>query len=101
MSVWDIIQQSAKEKYLILTESQLSDLLSNSTLIEEHNTVFSDIIRLLEIEKHYYIQEKTLKNEILFRQCQSLQTAKDFVQNRLAIYDKMWDGCGCKVRYFE
>ena len=26
---------------------------------------------------------------------------QDFVKERLSIYDKMWDGCGCKVFYDE
>ena len=24
----------------------------------------------------------------------------DFVRDRLAIYERMWDGCGCRVDYY-
>jgi len=32
---------------------------------------------------------------------QNEETAAKFVEERLDIYEKMWDGCGCKVKYYD
>jgi hypothetical protein len=48
-----------------------------------------------------FTQELTLKNEVALRGFESLQKAQEFVTDRLAVYEKMWDGCGCKVDYYK
>jgi len=27
--------------------------------------------------------------------------AEEFIKERLEIYNRMWDGCGCKVDYYK
>jgi len=101
MSLIDLLQKLSNEKYIVLTESELSEILISFTLVEEKDTMFSDFIRILKSENRYYIQETTMKGEILLRQCESLSLAQEFVHKRITIYDKMWDGCGCKVNYYD
>jgi hypothetical protein len=31
----------------------------------------------------------------------SAVAAQQFVADRMAQYERMWDGCGCRVRYYE
>ena len=49
-------------------------------------------IRLQERGESFY-------NSGLERVVADLEAAGRFVDNRLAAYDRMWDGCGCKVDY--
>ena len=37
----------------------------------------------------------------LARRMPSIEDATDFVNDRLGTYERMWDGCGCKINYFE
>ena len=47
------------------------------------------------------IQEKSTKDELLIRSVQLKEEAEKFITERLEIYEKMWDGCGCKVEYYD
>ncbi|NWF50918.1 MAG: hypothetical protein HXY49_10300 [Ignavibacteriaceae bacterium] len=96
-----IISSAKKKKYLIISEPELNELLSHSNIIIEENTYISDKIRLLQFEDVLIIQEKTTKNEYLIRVMKTKKEAEELIKHRLEIYDKMWDGCGCKVEYYE
>lgn len=89
------------KKYLIITESELNHLLSVAEIMLEENTHISDKIRLLKLDDELIIQEKTTKDELLIRSVKSKKEAEEFIKERLEIYDKMWDGCGCRVDYYE
>jgi hypothetical protein len=101
MNLEAIISTAKKKKYLIISEPELNELLSQSNIIIEENTYISDRIRLLQFEDDLIIQEKTTKNEYLIRVMKSKKEAEELIKQRLEIYDKMWDGCGCKVEYYE
>ena len=96
------ISQSIKgKKYLVITESELNHLLSVAEIILEKDTYISDKIRLLKLDDDLIIQEKTTKDELLIRSVKSKKEAEEFIKVRLEIYEKMWDGCGCRVDYYE
>ena len=101
MNVEGIISSAKKKKYLIIDEVELNELLSNSKLIIEENTYISDKIRLLEYKTDLLIQEKTTKNEYLIRKVMTKKEGEDLIKERLDIYNRMWDGCGCKVKYYD
>ena len=84
-----IITSAKKEKYLIINEEDLKDLLSNSELIIEENTYLSDKIRLLKIKDDLILQEKTTSGEYLVRIIKTKKEAEELIQQRLEIYEKM------------
>jgi hypothetical protein len=96
-----IISSAKEKKYLIISEPELNELLSQSNITIEENTYISDKIRLLQFEDELIIQEKTTKNEYLIRVMKTKKEAEELIKQRLEIYEKMWDGCGCKVEYYE
>jgi len=96
-----IIDSLKKKKYLIISKEVLDDLLSNSELIIEENTYMSDKIRLLKYKDQLILQEKTTKDEYIIRSINTKEHAEQFINDRLEIYNRMWDGCGCKVNYYE
>ena len=86
---------------MIISEPELNELLSHSKMIIEENTYISDKIRLLEFEDDLIIQEKSTKDEYLVRVMKTKKEAEEFIKERLDIYNRMWDGCGCKVDYYK
>ena len=96
-----IISSIKKKKYLIISESELNELLLHSEMIIEENTYISDKIRLLKFKDELILQEKTTKDEFLIRSMKTQIEAEDFIKDRLEIYNRMWDGCGCKVDYYK
>jgi len=101
MKVESIIEKARKSKYVKLSESELVNLLSASQILQDEETNISDKIRLLQFNGELLIQEKTDKDELLIRLMKTKEEADYFIKERLEIYDKMWDGCGCKVDYYN
>lgn len=101
MEAKDIYRQALNTNYLIIEEADLKIVIDNSEVIRIEDTQLSDFIRILKFEGKLFIQEKTFKNEIIIRKTVSLQTANSFIQERLDFYERKWDGCGCKIDYYE
>ena len=94
-----ILIQFETRSIVIISLQELKTLLSQVEIILEADTLISHMIRILKISATFWVQEKSPKNEILLRTFASEKAAKEFVENRLQIYEKMWDGCGCKIDY--
>ncbi len=101
MNLQRIIASAKKKKYLIISEVELKELLSLSKLVIEENTYISDKIRLLKYNHELLLQERTTKDEYLIRVMKTQKEAEDFIKDRLDVYNRMWDGCGCKVEYYD
>ncbi|TFH00901.1 MAG: hypothetical protein E4H13_06265 [Calditrichales bacterium] len=97
----DIIRELDQQKIVVSNPVSLTEILSEVIIIEERDTHFSDMIRILKAGDRYLLQEQTKKKEIVFREAESLEAANAFVQDRLQTYENMWNGCGCKVNYYD
>ena len=97
----NILHRLQNNKFLVISVTDLKNLLKKAELLLEANTYLSDYIRILLYDNHVIIQEQTQKGEIIVREQESLEKARIFLANRIEIYEKMWNGCGCKVGYFE
>ena len=60
------------------------------------------MIRLLDLDGALFMQEQHPEtHELLVRRFADRAAADAFVKDRLDTYERMWDGCGCKVHYFD
>lgn len=101
MEAKEIFNKALSTNYIIITEEDLKTVLNNSETIRSENTQLSDFIRLLKFDEKLFIQETSLSNEIILRKIATLQDADAFIQERLDFYERKWDGCGCKIDYYE
>ncbi len=101
MEIDKIIEGLQKQKLLILPKENLDEILNNGTVLEDKDTLMSDHIRIIKLNEIILIQEITSKNELAVRIAESIEQAKHFVNERMETYERMWDGCGCKVNYYE
>jgi hypothetical protein len=90
-----------RKTFLMITEVELNELLLKSQRIVEKDTLISDKIRLLKHNNQLILQEKTTKDEYLIRIVKSVEEGEELIKQRMEIYDRMWDGCGCKVDYYN
>lgn len=97
----DILAQFQSQEVVFLPGEKLNQLLESVDILIETDTLMSDYIRLLKYKDKYFIQEKSPKNEVLVRLFFAENNAKKFLDERLSIYEKMWDGCGCKINYYS
>lgn len=101
MNVSEIFSKALTTNYLIIAAAELKSLLEYSEIIRVEDTHLSDFIRVLKYNDNLFIQETTSKNEIIIRKMDSMKDVDFFVQERLDYYERKWDGCGCKIDYYE
>lgn len=101
MKLIDDVLNLSENSYLVISDDQFRELMLESKVIAEKETYISDKIRIISLNDFIFIQETTNKQELLVRRMKNLSKAEDLVTQRLDIYDKMWDGCGCKVDYYS
>lgn len=89
------------EKYIIISANELAGLLKSSKAVFEQDTRLRDYIRILKLGDIYIVQETTNQGDIVIRPYKTEAEAMSLVIERMEIYDKMWDGCGCKINYYE
>lgn len=86
---------------LKLSPDELAGLLDKAELVREEDTCISGMIRILRLKNIILVQEQTPDHEIVVRIRPTVEAEEEFVAGRLEIYERMWDGCGCKVDYSE
>ena len=101
MFLEDIIDKLDNKKVIFINEKQLEQILSETEHIIEENTIINNFIRILKYGDYLFIQEMTDKDEIVLRKAESMQQALSFIKERMELYNKMWDGCGCKINYYN
>jgi hypothetical protein len=97
----DIIARARRGEIVAMSGDELAELRQRAELIEEKDTYLSDMIRLLRLGDLLLVQETTDKKEIIIRAMPSLDEARAFIDRRMETYERMWDGCGCSVTYFD
>jgi hypothetical protein len=101
MNTAEIFTKALHSKYLTIDEDDLKSVLDNSEILRIEDTILSDFIRVLKFDDKLFIQETTFKKEIIIRKMDSMKDVDFFVKERLDFYERKWDGCGCKIDYYE
>ena len=96
-----IINQLKNKNLVILKKDELEEIIFQCEVVKEEDTFLSGKIRILKFETVIIIQEENTKDEIILRLFKSIADAEEFINKRLQTYNNMWDGCGCKVNYYE
>lgn len=95
--------ETLKEKNVYKVSSDEIENLEQSFKIEkEIDTSMAGPIKVfsLDREEEKLILEIDNKGVGFIRTIAS-KDVQEFITERLSVYDKMWDGCGCKVFYDE
>jgi len=99
MEIRDLAEQIEQQAIIALGGEDLPELLEAAEVIRADDTCVAGWIRVLHIGDHFVVQEQTPEGKILVRRLNSRETAERFVEDRLSDYERMWDGCGCKIDY--
>ena len=97
----DLLDRAKSGEIVSLSPEGLADLLARAELVSEEDTYLSDMIRILRLDEVILIQETTDGKQIIMRCAPSIEEARAFVRKRLETYERMWDGCGCSISYFD
>lgn len=75
-----------------LAADELDALLGTAEVLREENTGVAGMLRVLLLNGRVLVQEQTPQRELLLRSRESVGEAMAFVDRRLKIYERMWDG---------
>jgi len=101
MEMQALASQLGKQAIIALDGEILPELLEAAKIIRADDTCVAGWIRILGIEGYFVVQEQTPEGEVLIRRLNSREAAEQFVELRLSSYERMWDGCGCKIDYHQ
>jgi len=69
--------------------------------VERHATCLAGDLLIVKSAGGLAAVEQPAPDARVIRRLASAKEARALVARRLATYDKMWDGCGCKVDYHD
>ena len=101
VNIDDLLERPGDASRLGLSPDELAGLLEAAELVREEDTCISGMIRIILLRNTVLVQEETPDREIVVRIRPTREAAEEFVDRRLETYERMWDGCGCKVDYSE
>jgi len=47
------------------------------------------------------VKEESKPGEYVVRPLDDEKKAEEFIQERMRMYERMWDGCGCRIDYYR
>jgi len=101
MEMDDLIERLQRRTVVEIDRGELERLLARATTVRDDDTRLSGRIRVLVLGDSVVFQEETPRGVLLARRLPTVEAADLLVNERLATYERMWDGCGCKVDYFR
>jgi hypothetical protein len=70
-------------------------------LVKTVDTCMKGDIHLLERGNTFYVAEHPETDTVVMRSMGSEADGARFIERRLETYERMWDGCGCKIDYYK
>jgi predicted aminopeptidase len=98
----DVLDRRLREERIIpMPAAEWAELAPRLDVVECHATALAgELVIVRTGEALAAVEEPSADTRIVRRLADSAE-AQQFVRRRLETYDKMWDGCGCKVDYYD
>ena len=84
-----------------LSDREWTDLSEHFPVEERHQTQLAGELLVISFGGGLAAVEAPSRNSRVARYLGGPEDARAFVARRLEEYERMWDGCGVKVDYFE
>ncbi len=101
MTIQKLAADLRKKAVLSIPPALLDSLRTECELLREENPAVAEPIRLFRCGACFILQETTADGTILVRRFEREEDAGVFISKRIDAYDRIWDGCGCKIDYYE
>ena len=101
MSCSEIERRLDAGEIVRLTRAEWSSCQHRYAVVERHDTGLRGELLIVERPAGLAVVEEPSPTERAMRPIASVEAAHQLLADRLATYDRMWDGCGCKVDYYR
>ncbi|MDE3155199.1 MAG: hypothetical protein KGN76_08850 [Acidobacteriota bacterium] len=89
------------ERIVPMPVAEWESLAAQIDEVERHDTFIAGALLVVRTPGGLAAVEQPNPGTRVVRRLASGRDARQFVDGRLETYDNMWNGCGCKVRYYE
>ena len=101
MNTSELMRKLSSTGPTAIDRETLAGLLEAAEVHRQDDTCIAGMIRILSVDGVVMVQEETPDRVVLTRRMATREAAEAFVNDRLEIYERMWDGCGCKINYSD
>ena len=84
-----------------VSEQDWASLEDSYDEIERHDTIVAGELLIVRTAMGPAAVEQPTNGERVVRVLGDIDAVRSFVRERLDLYERMWDGCGCKVDYYS
>ncbi|UCF20316.1 MAG: hypothetical protein JSU87_02590 [Gemmatimonadota bacterium] len=89
------------ERIVPVAASEWSAVAERFEEMERHPTGVAGDIVIIQVAAGLAAVEQSSPAERVVRRLGGPDEARRFVEQRLEAYERMWDGCGCKIDYYK
>ena len=100
MTVEELHRRLLSEGIVPLAAPDWTKLAGEFEEVERHDTLVAGHLLIVRGASGLAAVEQPSPDKRVVRRLSDDQEARRFVQDRLERYERMWDGCGCKVDYY-
>lgn len=90
-----------EKRITVLSRNQWERIEPKFEVLERHDTGAKGEILVVKQGDALAIVEQPKPGEFVLRPMEGKDRVTIFVEQRLAAYDRIWDGCGCKIDYYH
>ena len=83
-----------------LTQGEWEAAAATFEEVERHDTGVAGDLLIVQGASGLAAVEAPTSGQQVIRALPDVDAARAFVQERMAQYERMWDGCGCKIDYY-
>jgi len=96
-----LLERLSSETIVQLEEKDWKVVADQFEELERHSTSISGDLLIVRLESVLAAVEQPTAGTKVVRRFSDRDEARRFVEQRLADYDRIWDGCGCKIDYYS
>lgn len=100
MSAEALEQRIADERIVPLTTAEWDAVAAWFEEVERHHTMIAGDLLVIRSGAGLAAVEQPTPDARVVRLLDDAATVRTFVAQRMAQYERMWDGCGCRVDYY-
>lgn len=100
MNADELRERLQTERIVSLSADEWMGLAPAFVEIERHDTYLAGDLLIVRLGGLFAAVEQPSPTERVLRRLTDESEVRRFVQMRLEAYERMWDGCGCKIDYY-
>ncbi len=101
MNAADLERRLGDERVVPMPAPQWSALAGEFEEMERHATGVAGDLVIIRVGAGLAVVEESNPDERVVRRLADEDEVRRFVSQRLEEYERMWDGCGCKIEYYK